>query len=225
MCTQYRRVSPWIVSIVILIVAVGFVGMSSGGNAGEKDDRDNRTVIVIDAGHGGDDPGALGVNGVLEKDLNLDLAKLVYAKSLGFPELQVVLTRRTDTFLELSDRLDAASDAGASLYVSIHANAHSLSSAAGIETYVGLGADAASRRLAEIIQSSLVRSTSARDRGVRSSDIYIGSAKMPAVLVEVGFLTNATEAANLISIRYQDCIADAILSGILLYLEEAQSAD
>ncbi len=224
MRTQHRFGSLWIISLSVLLVAVGFVGMVGGGTAGKPDTRDHRTVVVIDAGHGGDDPGALGINGVLEKDLNLDLAKLVYTKSLGFPELRVVLTRRTDTFLELADRLDAASDVGAAVYVSIHANAYSLASVAGIETHIGLGADAASRRLAENIQSALIQSTLARDRGVRSSDIYVGSATMPAVLVEVGFLTNATEAANLVSIRYQDCIADAILSGILLYLEEEPSA-
>jgi len=199
--------------------------MSGVRPAKEKHSVDSRTVVVIDAGHGGDDPGALGVNGILEKDLNLDLAKLVYIKSLEHPEFRFVLTRRTDEFVDLADRLETADNAGAAVYVSIHANAHSSSSASGIETYVGLGADLASRRLAETIQSTLIQATSARNRGVRSSDIYVGNAKMPAVLVEVGFLTNASEAAKLSSIRYQDCVADAILSGILLYLEDKPTAD
>lgn len=222
---QHRRGFLWVLSLLILFIAVGFVGMSGGGAAKQNDSQDGRTVVVIDPGHGGGDPGAIGVNGTLEKDLNLDLAKLVYTKSLAYPELRFVLTRRTDTYLELADRLEAASAAGATLYVSIHANAHHSATAAGIETYIGLGADRASRRLAETIQNALVRATSARDRGVRTSDIYVGNAEMPAVLLEVGFLTNAAEAAKLSSIRYQDCIADAILSGILAFLDAGPLTD
>ncbi len=224
MRTRHRINPIWIISLLVLLVAVGFVAMS-GGRATDEKRNDNRTVVVIDAGHGGNDPGAIGVNGVLEKDLNLDLAKLVYVKSLAHQELQLVLTRRSDVYLELADRLELAADVGAELYVSIHANAHSSSSASGIETYIGLGADDETCRLAEILHATLIRSTSARDRGVRTSDLYVGSAKMPAVLLELGFLTNPAEAARLASICYQDNLADAILSGILLFLENSRSSD
>jgi len=220
-----HRISPiWIASLLVLLVAVGFVAMSSGRATDEKRN-DNRTVVVIDAGHGGNDPGAIGVNGILEKDLNLDLAKLVYVKSLAYPELQLVLTRRSDVYLELADRLELATSVGAKLYVSIHANAYGSSSVSGIETYIGLGADDDTCRLAEILHGTLIRATSARDRGVRTSDLYVGNAKMPAVLLELGFLTNPAEAARLATIRYQDDLAEAILSGILLYLENDRSND
>lgn len=180
-------------------------------------------VVVLDAGHGGKDPGAKGVMGTLEKDLVLRVAKIVRLRSFAHPQLQIVLTRAEDVFIELTDRTDIANRLHADLYVSIHANAHNDPKVQGVETLLSDRITGEKREnslnLAQGIQAQMIQSLRpVRDRGVKSQQLYLRHADMPSALVELGFLTNPAEEAALLQLSYQVRAADAILQGILNYL-------
>ena len=178
-----------------------------------------RYSVVIDPGHGGKDPGAIGIGGVFEKTVTISIAQMVYLKALEIPQLRVSLSRRNDEHVPPAERVLAANQSGAEAYISIHANAFSEASVSGIETLVHEteGRRSASYHLAQILQQHLVSQTEARDRGVRQAPLFIRRANMPAALIEVGFLTNRVEARQLQSPSYQDRIADAILTAILAF--------
>ena len=201
---------------IALVVALFSLTLSAGGPTWSY-----RYTVVVDPGHGGKDPGAIGIGGLEEKSITLDIAKMVYLKSLSYPELRVILTRRDDTYTYPTNRVLTANRLGADLYVSIHANAHSSPSASGIETLVheSKGRDTPCYHLAELLQRELVAATGAEDRGIKWAPLFIRRAQMPAALVEVGFVTNPREARLLQTISYQSIIAEAILDGILDYLK------
>lgn len=179
-----------------------------------------RFIVLVDPGHGGDDPGAYA-GGVAEKDITLEIAKRLYLRSLAHPEVQVLLTRRTDIFVPLADRAGIANRIGGDAFVSIHVNAHPMASIGGIETLVDRGepSDGGSVRLAAALQSSVAGRVDLRDRGVKRAELFIHRAEMPAALLEIGFLTNPAERAQLTDPAYQDILAEAILEGILRFVD------
>lgn len=206
-----------------LVVVLGLLGIALGvvaiGVSGPPPPPPVR-VIVIDAGHGGEDPGAVGADGSKEKDITLAVARLVRMASLGDPTIQVVLTRDRDEFVELADRARIANQKGAVLFVSLHVNACSDPSVCGVETYVDSKQrdDSASSRLAAALQERVARVMGTRNRGVRSASLYITRAQMPAVLVEMGFITNYQERGALKNLSRQREIAAAVYEGIRSYL-------
>ncbi|MEA3356179.1 MAG: N-acetylmuramoyl-L-alanine amidase [Candidatus Bipolaricaulota bacterium] len=181
-----------------------------------------RYIVFVDPGHGGKDPGAIGIDGISEKQINRSIAQMVYIKSLEHPQLRVVLSRRGDEHIYPTDRVIRANKIEAALYVSIHANAYSEGTVDGAETLVHEteGPGSPSYRLAEILQRHLIAKTAAKDRGVKLAPLFIRAAKMPAALVEVGFLTHRLEGRMLQSMTYQDKIATGILAGILEFIDE-----
>lgn len=207
------------ISIVLLVIAILFFSLGAGGDAPTPS---YRYLVVIDPGHGGKDPGAIGIGGLEEKNITLPIAQMVYIKSLNDPQLRVVLTRRDDEYSYPTDRALAANKLGADLYVSIHANAFSSASVSGVETLVNetQNESSPSYHLAEMLQKQVVAATGAVDRGVKWAPLFIRRAKMPAALVETGFVTNPREAKLLQSISYQSKIADAILAAIRQFLHE-----
>ena len=222
-------------------------------------------TIVIDAGHGGHDPGATGPRGLMEKDLVLDITRRVAKLVEERLDIKVLLSRDGDQFVTLKDRTSFANRERADLFVSIHANAHPHASHEGVETYflsseatdiaarqaaafensvVQLEKSTPSRggngpqnllravlwdlaqsgflfessRLAEIVQDSMTRSLRIPNRGVKQAGFYVlGGAAMPAILIEVGFVTNPKEERRLRDGKYRDDIAHAILSGLAEY--------
>ena len=221
-------------------------------------------MIVLDAGHGGHDSGAIGPTGLMEKDLVLDVtrrvAKLVDEK-LG---IKVRLTRDADHFVTLRDRTSYANRERADLFVSIHANAHRQSATDGVETYFlsSEATDSAARqtaavengvvqleqqpgarpsghvdivkailwdlaqsefqaessRLAEVVHDSMTQSLRISNRGVKQAGFYVlGGAAMPAILIEIGFVTNPREERRLKDSKYRDEIARAIFTGLTEY--------
>ena len=176
-------------------------------------------TVVVDAGHGGRDPGAV-VAGVKEKDVVLAIALRVFSLARGHPQLRVVLTRTADYYVDLVDRVRLAEEVGAALYVSIHANFFFDPSVCGVETLVDDSRPPGdpSWRLARILQGTVCAATGARDRGVRSQRLYLRHTYLPAVLVEVGFLSCPAERAKLVAPWYQEKIARGILQGILEFL-------
>lgn len=182
----------------------------------------HRKVVIIDAGHGGRDTGARA-NGVVEKDVNLAVARLASedARRRG---LDVVMTREKDEQLTLAYRTDQIGKYDTTLFVSIHHNAIKSASVSGAEVYYHKQ-DADSRALAEIVHSKLVSSTTMPGRGARSdSKLYqtglfvLRNSPVPAILVEVGYLTNAKDAARVKDAAFQKKAATAIVDGIVSYL-------
>ena len=179
-------------------------------------------TIVLDPGHGGRDPGAV-VGDVLEKDVNLAIVKRMKALAEAEPGLNPILTRTADVTVGKLDRIHLADEVGAALYLSVHVNAFDDPEVHGTETWVDdtRARDDPSWLLAESVQNALVAATEARDRGVRSQELYLHHTKLPAVSVEVGFLTCPEERAKLLDSTYQDQIAQSLLKGILDYLNAA----
>ena len=176
-----------------------------------------RAVVMIDPGHGGRDPGAVGIGGLRESSVVLPISQRV-AAILQQNGVQAVLTRDSDYFVSLQGRVDLAQRAKADLFVSIHANAISMSrpEVNGLETYYyGSG-----QALARSIHSSVLQNVTIRDRRVRQARFYVlRRSSMPSVLVEVGFVTGAEDAARLRTTAYQNQMADAIARGILQHLQ------
>jgi len=226
-------------------------------------------TIVLDAGHGGHDSGAVGPTGLMEKDLVLDITRRVARLVESELGVKVLLTRDGDYFVPLRERTSFANRERADLFVSIHANAHPHASWAGVETYflsseatdsearrvaalensvVQLERPAAggrandvvkailwdlaqsafqweSSRLAEIVQDSITRSLRIPNRGVKQAGFYVlGGAAMPAILIEVGFVSNPAEERRLRDSRYRDEIARAIANGIAEYKRQWDQA-
>lgn len=179
-------------------------------------------VIVIDPGHGGVDPGAPGPGGLDEKDIVLSIAGKVRTL-LDEAGARVVLTRGGDETIGLYERADVAGQAGAELYVSIHANASPFRSVAGVETYYYPGSREG-RRLAATLQRALVSRLGRPDREIHAEDfVVIREPAVPAALVECGYLTNRQESLLLASEEFQLRIARAIVEGITRYFAPADT--
>ena len=213
------------------VVAPKKIGSASRGNY----DVLNK-VVYLDAGHGGYDPGA-SYFGISEKSLTLVIQSRVKAK-LEAEGYQVVTTRTSDTYVDLTDRSRAANASESDIFVSIHINASGSSAAQGIETYYYQPyAEYPSRinatyhanptrlsmsdTLANAIQSSLINATGAQNQGVkRQTFAVLRETTAPAVLLELGFLSNPQEAARLNTSAYQETLANAIVAGIKSYYEK-----
>ena len=217
--------------------------------------------IVIDAGHGGYDPGAIGRDGIKEKYIVLDIAKRI-KEQLETQGIQIVLTRDEDKFIPLWNRVDIANASGADLFVSIHANASRARRLKGFEVYYlseaiddNAQATAAAENAAlDIKESSVYRHTNTLDAVLwdleltenRREAIQLGNCildnidvgkrdikcarffvlkgvRMPAVLVEVGYITNADECSKLGWGEYRTEIADKVTRGILEYKRKFES--
>lgn len=170
-----------------------------------------KKIIVIDAGHGDKDPGAIGVTGKKEKDFNLTIALKVEKLLQGHPSITVLLTRNTDVFLELKERSDFANKANADAFISIHANSYQATSA-GTETHY---TRSDSKGLATILQKYTLQSTGLKDRGLKTGKLYVTkNTKMPACLLEPGYLSNPDEELLLYNTEFQDTFALNISKGI-----------
>ncbi|MEO1145499.1 MAG: N-acetylmuramoyl-L-alanine amidase [Cyanobacteria bacterium J06638_22] len=178
-------------------------------------------LIVIDPGHGGRDPGAIGINSLKEADVNLAIA-LETVRILGSLNLRVVLTRNDDRTLSLEDRVAIAEQVNAAAFVSIHANSAGLArpNVNGTETYYYPGSGA-SKTIATAIQSSIVQSLQVVDRGVKTANFFVlRNTSMPSVLVETGFITGAQDAARLVNTTFQSQMARAIVVGIVQSMKQ-----
>ncbi len=175
-------------------------------------------LVVLDPGHGGEDEGCSS-EGVEEKALNLQIALRVQSRLLEMG-YQVRLTRETDIVRTLEERVQAANQAGADIYVSIHQNASEEKDVEGIEVwYSGQNEGAESERLSRVIQKYVVESTGARARELQENEelFVIRECTMPACLIETGFLSNRAERGKLAGSGYQEQLAEGIARGIDVY--------
>lgn len=182
-------------------------------------DPNNGYTVCIDPGHGGSDPGAIGVNKIQEKYLtlstSLEVAELLKAKGVT-----VYLTRGTDKYVSLSDRVKIMNSYYPDASISIHYNAATSPTANGIETYY-YDAKTLSYELATELQSSLISYTSATNRGIKQGSFtVISKTRGYSALVEGGFLSNKTEASKIATDSYRAQIATAIVDGIMKFLQE-----
>lgn len=171
----------------------------------------NFSTVVIDAGHGGKDGGCVW-NGLLEKRLCLDVAKRLESE-LKERGLRVVMTRRTDTFVELDERAEIANRYARSVFVSIHFNACRTTDISGMEVFYR---GSAGKTLAKAILRSMDKRLTGSNRGVSYGNLKVlRSTLMPAVLVEAGFLSNKKEARRYADPDRRQALAEAIASGIV----------
>ncbi|MEM1366606.1 MAG: N-acetylmuramoyl-L-alanine amidase [Cyanobacteria bacterium P01_H01_bin.15] len=177
-----------------------------------------RVLVVIDPGHGGKDPGAVGRGGLQEKNVILPIS-LQVKRLLESQGIAVQMTRDSDYFISLAGRSNLANRANATLFVSIHANAINLSrpDINGLETYYYRSG----RELAQVIHNTVLRNVNIRDRRVRQARFYVlRKSAMPAVLVEVGFVTGAEDAPKLSDPNFRNQMAAAIAEGIVTYVQQ-----
>lgn len=180
--------------------------------------------IVIDPGHGGDDEGCSPQDLVDEKELTLTTATLVteYLEEMGY---QVYQTRTKDIPLSLSERVRAANHMGSDLFVSVHFNAAKNNKAHGIEVFYCQEHESErsiqSKELAEAVIEKMIAFTKAKSRGVKTAKFrVIKETKMPAILVEGGFLSNKDERKKCQDPLYQEAIAWGIARGVHEYLKK-----
>ena len=185
---------------------------------------EQKDVIVIDPGHGGTDPGKVGVNGVLEKEINLQIAGKV-KQELEKKGYQVIMTRETDDSSEskredMKKRVELINDVMPVLTVSIHQNSYTDPSVNGAQVFYYTNSTEG-QNLAALIQKSLITivdPTNHRTEKSNNSYYLLKNVKAPIVIVECGFLSNWEESKKLVDDTYQQKLAWAIHLGILQYL-------
>lgn len=186
--------------------------------------------VVIDAGHGGWDPGKISASGALEKDINLALS-LQLKEKLEEHNIKVYLTRSDDNSLsdskqeDFRERIALIEKVSPVITVSIHQNSFSDASVSGPQVFYYTKSEDG-QKLAEILQTELNETLEpASPRSIKSNDDYylIKNTPTPTVIVECGFLSNPTEASLLCDQEYQDKISDALCTGILSYLSSPES--
>lgn len=187
-------------------------------------------IVVIDAGHGGYDPGAITAEGLYEKEINLQMAKRV-GELLKPTGIQVILTREDDVDYvpeglrgrqtkkqaDLNYRIDMAKQANAEAFISLHLNATKSGQGSGAETFYQSQSEEG-KRLAEYIQQELIKVPGMNLRIAKPGDFYvIKNTPMPAVIVEMGYISNSKERVKLQQSWYQDQLARAVAKGIARY--------
>ncbi len=175
-----------------------------------------KKYVVIDAGHGGTDYGAIR-NGINEKDITLDISKRVQA-GLEKKGYNVAMTRTDDTYVSLQDRVEFSEIFNPDIFVSIHVNSSNSESPYGIETHYYKDN---SLTLAKHIHASMLNNINSKDRGLFKSKFYvINHTTAPAILVEIGFISNPNERAQLVTESRKNATAKAIIEGIDGYFKK-----
>ena len=208
----------------------------AGEKSREKTAGNSKFCVVVDAGHGGKDPGKVGVDDVLEKDINLQIAGLL-KKFLEMDDVTVVMTRETDAGLydenssnkkvqDMKRRIEIIEEAGPDLVVSIHQNSYQDSSVKGGQVFYYTTGEK-SRQLAQIMQNQLREIDPLNKREAKGNTNYylLKKTTVPTIIVECGFLTNPEEARMLADPAYQERMAFEIHMGIMKYLNGLREGD
>ncbi|MFW6265048.1 MAG: N-acetylmuramoyl-L-alanine amidase family protein [Bacillota bacterium] len=180
-----------------------------------------KSLIVIDPGHGGKDPGAVGEN-IQEKEVVLDISKML-KEELEEAGLTVLMTRDYDNFISLEKRAKYANAADADYFISIHNNAVSDINANGIETYHHPNS-VEGQKIAEQVQDRMVRLLKRRDRGLKTAKFAVlKNTQMPAILAEVGFISNPEEQELMKTCKFKYMAAKAIAQGLLYHIRRKEN--
>lgn len=227
-----------LIMAAVLLVSMYFVAREGAAYASSEkvipeEENKKKGCVVIDAGHGGADPGKVGINGALEKDVNLRIAGLL-KKFLEAEDIEVVMTRTDENGLydenasnkkvqDMKKRIAIIEEARPEIVVSVHQNSYHEEYVHGAQVFYYNGS-ATGKRLAEMIQKRFVINVDPENkREAKANDSYylLKKTSCPIVIVECGFLSNRQEAEKLISPVYQEKTAWAIHMGILQYLNGA----
>lgn len=217
-----------LLAMVVMAVKYGSIRVTGSGDAYIKE----TPVVVVDAGHGGTDPGKVGVDGSLEKDINLAVAERLKTY-LEQDDVKVIMTRETDTGLysetdsrkkmaDMKKRCEIIEESGANLVVSIHQNSYHEESVSGGQVFYYRDSSKG-KALAEILQDRFDYVLGDQNRRLPKANgnyYLLLHVKCPIVIVECGFLSNRKEAALLNSGEYQDKLAYTIHMGIMEYLNK-----
>ena len=225
--------------LVIALVTAIALGSSNSVFSSSEASAKNGTVIVIDAGHGGEDSGAVGINGTYEKDLNLAIA-MILGEELSNRGYTVVYTRTEDKMLylpeenikgmrkisDLKNRCKVTEQYDDCILVSVHMNSYGASKYSGMQVYYA-DADKESEALARKIQNAVredLQPENKREIKNGSSLYLLENAKGTAVLIECGFLSNEAECKKLSEKEYQKQLSFSIVCGIIEYIKEKDGA-
>lgn len=228
-----NRIEHKLLSIVMgimLIVSMFFVGKEAAEYVNGSNVKTMDRCVVIDAGHGGDDPGKIGINDALEKEINLQIAFRV-KEYLEQNDIQVIMTRETDEGLydrtasnkkvqDMKRRLEIINEAAPKVTVSIHQNSYPEESIHGAQVFYYNGS-VEGQKLAQKIQEQFVKKVDGENkRQIKANDSYylLKKTSTPIVIVECGFLSNYQEAEKLCKEEYQEKVAWAIYMGVMQYL-------
>ena len=215
-----RKRGIFLIILIALVTLVLFKGMPFIFN----DFKSSQRVIVLDAGHGGRDPGAISFNGNYEKDINLKISKKLI-ENLGSRGYKVISTRNSDEYVENLERAELANKKRGRVFISIHCNASENNSSVhgaqvlyypNRESTIG---DLNNNDLAQIMMDSIINRTGASDKGIvkREDLIVLNRTKMPAIIIECGFLSNENEEKLLLTDDYQNKIVGSIIDGLENY--------
>lgn len=227
----------WMELAMAVLLIVGIFGLSREGAKLVSQQKKGEVTVALDAGHGGADPGKIGVNGEKEKELNLEITLLVKER-LEKQKINVILTRDSDKGLydagsnnkkvqDLQRRCELIHKTAPKCTVSIHQNSYTTSDVKGAQVfYYTHSADG--KKLAEGLQSALVEGVDpSNHRQAKGNTSYylLKKTDVPIAIVECGFLSNPEEAQLLTTKEYQEKLADAICKGILQYLEMVNKSE
>lgn len=217
--------------ILIIILLIGLIGagrklvdLVSSGKVKTGED-----TVIIDCGHGGGDPGKVGINNALEKDINLQIGKLI-EKRLKKEGIKVLMTREKDEMLagdgsdtkkvqDMKARVEYINKTAPALAVSIHQNSYHEENVRGAQVFY-YSHSKEGELAADIMQAALLSLDMENTREEKANDSYylLKKTEVPTIIVECGFLSNYEEAELLISKEYQEKVADAVTEGIKTYL-------
>ncbi|OXM16356.1 polysaccharide deacetylase [Paenibacillus herberti] len=212
-----------LLSIIMIVLVIRSVGSFTDPLASVS--KSNSAVpvkfrIVIDAGHGGKDPGATGASGANEKDSNLSLAHRVNELLRQDSMFETKMTRTDDQFIELEERAELANEWKADAIISLHGNTYEDQEVSGTET---IYFKKNSLALAQTLQKGVSKALDTRDRGVKQDQyIILSTAQVPAVIVESGYITNPKEEEMLLSDKGQETAANAIHEALKKYFNGKQ---
>ncbi|GMN11335.1 hypothetical protein MTsPCn9_10580 [Croceitalea sp. MTPC9] len=188
----------------------------------------SKTKVLLDPGHGGTDSGAIGINGILEKEVVLEIAleALRLNKELYHGELELYLTRYSDTLISLGDRSRLARGLRANLFIAIHCNDAPNKRAQGSEVYAATGTEhpylEETVSLGYYLSKELNQQLGIKDRGIKRANFQVlreTKEQCPALLLEVGFISNVEEAEHVERKTAQTALALALLKSIFKHLE------
>ena len=228
-----HKILSWIMSVLLLCSMVLLSREAALYVTGAASKQKSTFTVVIDSGHGGNDPGKIAADGTQEKDINLAIAQKLQTY-LEAADVHVIMTRTTDSGLydenasnkkvqDMKNRIALMEDSNADLIISIHQNSYSDSAIHGAQVFY-YTTSSASKTLAEALQEILITKLDPKNhRQAKANDSYylLKKTTKPIVIVECGFLSNPTEAALLKSDSYQDEIAWVLHLGILQHLNQA----
>ncbi len=216
---------------ILVLAALVFISRTISKYVDSSQVKNEKMIIVLDPGHGGSDPGKIGVNDVEEKTVNLEIAGMVQ-KLLKKEKIEVVMTRKEDTMLtgqdgqstkvgDMKARVALINETKPALAVSIHQNSYHQEGVKGAQVFYYSHSEDG-KKAAELMQKALLSLNPDNNRKAKANDTYylLKRTEPPTIIVECGFLSNWEEAELLKDKEYQESIAEAIVKGIKAYIEK-----